>query len=62
MEIRHVAYAKFLTDRLNTAEGGGLFLLRGGWRRSGFLHRAAGGFPGANAAEQRARVFEPILL
>ncbi len=39
-----------------------LFFLRGVSRRSGLLHRAAGGFPGVKAAEQSARVFEPLLL
>jgi len=39
-----------------------LFFLRGVRRRNGLLHLAAGSFPGVKAAEQRARVFEPLLL
>src|SRR5215475_12428904 len=35
-----------------------LLFLRGVSRRSGLLHRPAGGFPCVNAAEQSARVFE----
>src|SRR5215470_12422586 len=40
----------------------GLFLLFRFRRRGGFFHGAAGGLPGVDAAEQRARVFESLLL
>src|SRR5262249_35332538 len=58
--IRHMRYFH-LTARPG-ARTARLFFLRGVRRRSGLLHGAAGGFPGVKAAEQSARVFEPLLL
>src|SRR5882672_5429090 len=54
--------AKFLPDCLNTVKPAGLFLLFRFGRRSGLLHRTARGLPGVNTAEQRAGVFESLLL
>lgn len=62
--IRHLLLKTASDEWQRTADKWGrrLFLLRRFRRRGALLHRAVGGFPGGKAAEQRARVFESLLL